>query len=395
MAVRHNKTNGVANPLRGPREWNDGGYLSIGIEEELLLLHEEDLSPANRIEQVLERLDGSPSRQASQEIHRSIVEFATGVHGNSDAATNEVLELRRGLDARLRELGLRAAGSGTHPFAEWSQTSVTAGERSEFLHDFLRGLARQEPTFAMHLHLGLPDGEAAVELMDRIRVHLPLLLALSANSPFWRGVDTGLASSRTPLFQTFPRVGLPRPFGSWAGYSHAMKPLLESGAVPDRSFLWWDVRLRPAQGTLEIRIMDSQSTADRTGALASLTQCLAKLELEEGYSSRRSIEAHEVICENRYLAARDGARASLVDADCAERVSVRDRLAELLEACATHASDLDCAASLEHCRQLVEDPSPDRQRRLERSRLGIDGMLARLAEEFTASSAPGVLAVRP
>jgi glutamate---cysteine ligase / carboxylate-amine ligase len=367
-----------------PPEWSDGGYLTIGIEEELMLLDSTGLSPANQVDEVLELLRGPPSVRTSKEIHESMLEFATGVHKDCAAAATEVVALRRGLARTLRELGLRAAGSGTHPFAWPGETEVASGRRQEFLHGFLRMLARRESTFAMHLHMGVPDADRAVELMDRMRVHAPLLLALSANSPFWQGEDTGLASARIPLFQSFPRVGMPRPLGDWDSYVGRIAPLVKSGALPDTSYLWWDIRLRHEKGTVEIRIMDSQSTADRTVAIAALAQALAKLELEENYSARAAIDCHEVIVENRYMAARDGTAALFVDAESGEQESLRHRLDRLLADCEGHAEDLGCRAEMDHCVELVTDPSAARQRRLAEGPGGLEGMLEKLSDEFVS-----------
>ena len=147
----------------------------------------------------------------------------------------------------------------------------------------MRELARREPTFALHVHVGVADPEDAVRLANRLRAHLPLLLALSANSPFWQGRDTGLASARTPLFQAFPRVGIPRAFDDYADYVEAVDLLIRCGAFPEPTFLWWDVRLQPRFGTVEVRIMDAQTTVEDTAALVALVQSIARLEVEEGF----------------------------------------------------------------------------------------------------------------
>ena len=127
----------------------------------------------------------------------------------------------------------------------------------------MRELARREPTFGLHVHVGVPDAEAAIHAANRLRTHIPLLLALSVNSPFWQGRDTGLASARTPLFQAFPRVGIPRAFTDYAEYVEAVDVLIRCDAVPEPTFLWWDVRPQPRFGTVEVRIMDAQTTLGR------------------------------------------------------------------------------------------------------------------------------------
>src|SRR3712207_2604129 len=176
-----------------------------------------------------------------------------------------------------------------------------------------------------------PTPEQAIVASNRMRANLPLLLALSGSSPYWQGRDTGLASARTPLFQAFPRVGIPRVFSSYADWVRSVDLLISSGALPDHSYLWWDVRLQPRYGTVEVRIMDAQSSIRRTAALVALIQCLVRLEAQEGYASSRVLHAQEVLDENRFLAARDGVDADLIDPDRGTRVPVRELAAELVE----------------------------------------------------------------
>ena len=213
----------------------------------------------------------------------------------------------------LDSLGLAAASAGTHPSADWHEIRVSAPERHQEVYGSMRALARREPTFALHVHVGLPTGEAGIAAFNRLRAHVPLLLALSANSPFWQGRDTGLASARTPLFQAFPRVGIPRAFGSYGEYVRAVDLLLDCEAIPDPTYLWWDVRPQPKLGTVEVRIMDSQSTLDRNAALVALVQALTRLELVDGHVDAALVHSPEVLDENRFLAARDGIDARFVD----------------------------------------------------------------------------------
>src|SRR5262249_3846506 len=151
---------------------------------------------------------------------------------------------------------------------------------------------------------------------NRLRAHLPLLLAVSANSPFWQGRSTGFASTRTTLFDAFPRSGVPRSFAGYADWVATVEPLMRSGAIADPSFIWWDVRLQPRYGTVEVRIMDAQTTVADVGAVAALVHSLARLELERTDAPETPLE---VIRENRFLAARDGMEAWLIDAGSGAR----------------------------------------------------------------------------
>ena len=242
---------------------------------------------------------------------------------------------------------MRAGAGGLHGCTTWADTEVTESPRYDFVHESMRVLARREPTFGLHLHVGVEEPEQAIRVFNRVRAHLPLMLALSANSPFWQGRDTGMRSARTPLFQGFPRVGVPRAFETYADWVEAVDVLLRCDAVPEPSFLWWDIRLQPRFGTVEIRVLDAQAQVGDTLALAALFQCVARLELERGHASKRLLESPEALSENRFLAARDGMEAQLLDPARDRRVPARELLDDLLESCEPDARDLDCADDLD------------------------------------------------
>ena len=371
-------------PLPEWAEWHQErtNPYSIGVEEELMLLDAEDHSLVNRIEAVLPRLPEAVAEQTSQEVHSSVVEICTPVEATVSAAIDALRHLRTEIADTLATLGMRGAGAGTHPFAIWQETVVTGGDRYEYVHGSLRELARREPTFALHVHVGLPDQETAIQVHNRMRVHLPLLLALSANSPFWQGRDTGLASARTPLFQAFPRVGIPRAFRDYAHYAKEVDLLIRTDAVPDRSFLWWDIRPQPAIGTVEIRSMDCQTRVEDAVPLVALTQCLVKMEAEERRTTEVSIDSQEAIMENRFIAARDGVEARLIDADIEERRPVREILTELVDHCRSHAQDLGCEAELEDSLRLLDDPPADRQRKLAEESPSLAVVVRHMADEL-------------
>lgn len=270
--------------------WADAdglGAYTLGIEEEAMLLDPRTWALAHRIGELLPRLPTDVQSRVSAETHGSAFEVQTGVTGTVAEAVAEIRDLRGRLERTLAGLGLRAAVSGTHPFAIWQEIAISGGERYQFVYGSMRELARREPTFALHVHVGVPDPETAIRVCDRIRVHLPVLLALSANSPFWQGRDSGLASARTPLFQAFPRVGAPRAFGDYASYVETVDLLIRTDAIPESAFLWWDVRPQPTLGTVEVRVMDAQTRCADTAALVALVACLVKLEARRGSRPRR------------------------------------------------------------------------------------------------------------
>ncbi len=347
-----------------------------------MLLNPDDWSLAQEVERVLDALHPALARRVESETHRCVVELGTGVHRDAAGAAGESEQLRQALARDLQPLGLRAACAGTHPFAVWQDTVVSNGRRYRFLYGSMRELARREPTFALHVHVGVPDAESAIRLLNRMRTHLPLLLALSANSPFWQGRDTGLASARTPLFQAFPRVGTPRMFRDYADWVETVDLLLRCEAFPEPTFLWWDVRPQPRFGTVEVRIMDAQTSPADTAALVALVQSLARLELEEGYASPEAMSRQELLDENRFLAARDGVDARLIDARAERRVPVRVQVRDLLDACGPHAAALGCEAELAGIERLAERGGAERQVARARADDRLAGLVQMLADAF-------------
>ena len=269
--------------------------------------------PASRSEEVLTALDPEVAEHTAAETHGSAVELATDPHETvADGGTSALRPARRprrraararpgrrrGRHASARALGgharsrpARATSSSTPRCASW------------------RGASRRSRCTSTSR---CRTRDAAIRALNGVRAHLPVLLAASANSPFWQGRDSGLASARTPVFQAFPRTGPPRHFATYAEYVEAIDVLLRCDAFPEPTFLWWDVRLQPALGTIEVRVMDAQTRVTDTAALAALVQCLVRREALEGDEAAAPM-APEVLEENRFLAARDGMRASLVD----------------------------------------------------------------------------------
>jgi glutamate---cysteine ligase / carboxylate-amine ligase len=362
----------------GWAEWRPrSAPYTVGIEEEAMLLDPVGWKLSQTCTDVLAALPPDLAARATAETHGSALELATDVHRTIGSAVEELCDLRTGLAEALALRGLAVASAGTHPFAVWSDIVVSPGERYQFLYGSLRELARREPTHALHVH----DPEDAIRAANRLRAHLPLLLALSGNSPFWQGRDTGLASARTPLFQAFPRVGIPRAFRDYQDWVDTVDMLVRCDAFPDPSFLWWDVRLQPRFGTVEVRIMDAQARVADTAGLAALVQTLVRLELEDGHASEALLGLPEAIEENRFLASRDGMAASFLDPDLEMSIPARTIAYELLEACSPHAHDLLCFDELQHVRQLIQTPGAAWQRYTATSR-GLGGLLADLADAY-------------
>jgi len=346
-----------------------------------MLLDPTDWGLAERGDEVLARAGEELAGRCAAETHEAALELRTAPHATVREAIDEMRDLRRLLVSELDQLGMAAASCGTHPGPLAEPTRVSPSSRYQVIHRTMRGLARREPTFALHVHVGVPDSTSAIRLLNQLRAHMPLLLALSATSPFLRGRSTGLASNRTIVFQGFPRTGIPRRFDSYADWVRTLDVLLRSGAIPEPTFLWWDVRPQPRLGTVEIRIMDAQPRLAATAALAALVQALARLELEQGYASLALVSAQEVLAENRFIAARDGTRAELIDPRTSSRVAVATVLDEVLAAARPHAKALDALEQLDSLPALVRTAEASRQERLAAS-AGIPALVADLAARF-------------
>jgi carboxylate-amine ligase len=345
-----------------------------------MLLNPADFSLAHSGEKVLRRLSGELRAYTAPETHASVIELATGIHSDVAGAVAELSALRALLDRELRAMGLSAASAGMYPLSYSGETRVSGSARDGVVADSMRMLARREPTLALHVHVGVPDPEDAIRVLNGLRDAVPVLLALSANSPFSRGRDSGFASARTVIFQAFPRTGTARRFSGYADYVQAVDALIASGAVPDPSFLWWDLRLQPELGTVEVRVMDAQTTAADTAALIALVHSLARLALES--ESPENGVGPEVLAENRFLAARDGLDARLIDPFERQLVPARAQLDALLARCRAHARALGCAFELDQVRRLAAANGVDRQRAWVRVG-GLIEMVQTLSELFS------------
>jgi carboxylate-amine ligase len=355
---------------------------TIGVEEELMLLGGASAyAPSPSSGAVLSRLSGELSACVSPETHASVIELATGIHRRVTEATAELAALRSQLARELSELGLHAACAGTYPLVRRDDIRTSGAGRYGAITASMRMLARREPTLALHVHVGVPDPEDAIRLLNGFREVVPVLVALSANSPFSGGRDSGFASARTVIFQAFPRTGTARRFAGYGDYVEAVDALIASGALPDPSFLWWDARLQPALGTVEVRAMDAQSSVGDTAPLVALVQSVAMLVLEG--EPPDAATAPEVLAENRFLAARDGLHARLINRATRKLEPVQELVYDLVQRCRPFAAALGCSAELEQIGRLAASNGADLQRAWARE-AGLLGLVATLSRRFTA-----------
>jgi len=331
----------------------DGPRYTVGIEEELMILDAASLDLVNAIDSILG--EQPPAGEIKPELLESVLEIATSPCADVRQAGEELRALRAFARDRARRKGLEIASSGTHPFARWEDQRVVSDDRYRGLIRSLGFVARQELVFGMHVHVGMADPQETVAVANAMRPYVPLLIALSANSPLWRGEPTGLMSSRVPIFRAFPRVGLPPRFQGWGDFARRVQAMSEAGLIEDYTFLWYDVRPHPRLGTIEVRAMDSQTRVEHTLALSALVVSLVKLLVERFQRREQPPEPHwEMLDENRWLAARHGLEAELFDAAAGERRGVRELSAELLGELGPHARELGCAAELEVVHDLLD-----------------------------------------
>jgi carboxylate-amine ligase len=322
-----------------------GPRYTVGIEEELMIVDAASLDLVSAIDTMLG--EQPPAGEIKPELLESVLEISTSPCPGVAAAGEELAALRAIVRDRARAHGLEVGAAGTHPFARWEDQRVVSDDRYRGLVRSLGFVARQELVFGMHVHVGMADPDEAVAVANSLRPHIPLLIALSANSPLWRGDTTGLMSSRVPIFRAFPRVGLPPRFDGWQDFARRVELLTDAGMIDDYTFLWYDVRPHPRLGTVEIRAMDSQTRVEHTIALAALIVCLVKLLTEQVQAGGSEPEpAWEMLDENRWIAARHGLAAELFDAADGSRRPVRELTERLLERLGPHAHELGCAEAL-------------------------------------------------
>jgi glutamate---cysteine ligase / carboxylate-amine ligase len=364
-----------------------GPPYTLGVEEELMIVDAETMDLVSAIEEMMVDVPPETEGQVKPELLQSVLEISTDVCRKVSEAAGQLDELRRRVRQTAEKKGLTIGAAGTHPFAKWEDQRIVEHERYHEILDALGFVVRQELLFGLHVHVGIDDPDKAIHVANGMRVHIPILLALSANSPFWRGMATNLMSARTPIFRLLPRVGVPHHFDSWADYQSRIEFMVEAGAVQDYTFLWWDVRPHPNLGTIEIRCCDAQTRLDHTIALTALIQAMCK-ELAEHYEAGFELGAfpHELLDENKWLAARYGLTGELIDLPHSARVPARELARRLVERLRPHAGELGAERELEGVLEMTEGGN-GAERQLADWRADRD--LRELVRKIVASTARG------
>ena len=305
---------------------------TLGIEEEFAIIDPETRELRSHIHEILEGGKIMLKEQIKPEMHQSVVELGTEICQSIVDARAHVLELRSKLAELAGRSGLKIASVGTHPFSHWHDQLITEGERYQEIVKDMQLLARANLIFGLHVHVGIPDRAVAIHVMNQARYFLPHIYALSVNSPFWVGHNTGLKGYRLKVFERFPRTGIPDAFESLSEYEDYCKLLVKTGCVDNAKRIWWDIRLHPFFDTLEVRVCDAQSRVDDTLAIAALIQAvIAKLHklLRQNITFR--VYRRRLLDENRWRASRYGIDGKLIDFGRETEVETRSLLNELLE----------------------------------------------------------------
>ena len=340
---------------------------TIGIEEEYQTIDpvSRDLRSHIQVE-LLEKGKKLLQERVKAELHQSVVEVGTSVCKNIKEAKSEVKTLRRNIIRLANENGLRVASVATHPFSDWRTQEIHPDPRYKDIVEDMQLVARANLIFGLHVHIGIEDRETAIHMMNHARYFLPHILALSTNSPFWLGMNTGLKSYRCKVFDKFPRTNIPDYFPSWGEYENFIKLLIKTNCIDNAKKIWWDIRPHPFFNTIEFRVCDIPMRADETIALAALIQATVA-KLYKLYTANQGFRLYRraLIMENKWRAARYGLDGKLIDFGKQTEVSARDLVREYLDFVDDVVDELDSREELNYIHEILERGSgADRQLRV-------------------------------
>ena len=348
------------------------------MEEELLLVDPSTHALVHVAEHVLGAIQ-LPESLAAHEAFAAEIELRTPVSRTAGEAVRALVEAR----AAARAAGATLMASGLHPSARWGDVRLTDKPRYRALDQTMRSLIKRTPECALHVHVGAPDPDAAIRMLNGLRLHLPLLQGLGANSPYWFGTDSGLASARFSIVRAYPRRGVPRFFSSWDEYAETVEATGAAGDFDDYTFIWWDVRAHPRVGTVEVREIDVQPSLADTAALAALVQALAAHALESPPAAGLPAEA---IAESSFRASRDGLDATILH-DGALR-PLRDVARATVESVAGHARELGSADALEGIDRILREGGGATRQRASAQRGGMSELLGQLVRDTEGAAWP-------
>jgi carboxylate-amine ligase len=331
--------------------------LTLGIEEEYQTVDPETRDLRSHIHaEILQKGKLILAERVKPEMHQSVVEIGTGICANIQEAKAEVKMIRQQIVTLAKQNGLRLSAGGTHPFARWNEQEIYPDDRYKTIVEDLKMVARANLIFGLHVHVGVEDRETAIQLMNGARYFLPHLLALSANSPFWLGMETGLRSYRCKVFDKFPRTNIPDLYSSWSEFENYVNLLIHTNCIDNAKKIWWDIRPHPHFPTLEFRVCDMPMRFEETIAIAALCQAIiAKLYLlhEKNQSFRHY--SRSLLMENKWRAARYGLDGNMIDFGKQTEVPARQLIEEILDFVDDVVDELGSREEISYIRQILEN----------------------------------------
>jgi glutamate---cysteine ligase / carboxylate-amine ligase len=362
---------------------------SIGIEEEYQTIDPETRDLRSHIHaEILEKGKLLLQERVKAEMHQSVVEVGTGVCKNIKEAKAEIKMLRRDIIRLANENGLRLASVATHPFSDWRTQEINPDDRYKNIVEDMQLVARANLIFGLHVHIGIEDREVAIHMMNHSRYFLPHLLALSTNSPFWLGMNTGLKSYRCKVFDKFPRTNIPDYFPSWGEYESFIKLLIKTNCIDNAKKIWWDIRPHPFFNTIEFRVCDIPMRVDETIAIAALIQATVA-KLYKLYAANQGFRLYRraLIMENKWRASRYGLEGKLIDFGKQTEVPARDLIYEYLDFVDDVADELDSREELKYIHTMLERGSgADRQLQVYKETGDLKKVVDYIIEETEAGS---------
>jgi carboxylate-amine ligase len=365
---------------------------TLGVEEEYMLLDGETFDLVQHIDTVLAAVSGHELEpRINAELMQSVLEIATPVCRTPADVADQLRQIRAYVCAVARDEGMRVGSAGTHPFSLFERQRITARDRYRTLVDQLQYVARRELIFGMHVHVAVDDAEKAIQVVNGLLNHLGQLLALSASSPFWRGEPTGLSSSRQMVFAAFPRSGPPPRFKDYADYAAVVGQLEKTGCIADYTHIWWDIRLHPRLGTIEIRICDATTRLEDVVAVTAYCQALVKHYCERHERGEEIPSYHRILTtENKWLAARYGLEAPVMDLATGRRnrVPVAQLIRRTVKDLEPHARELGTERELEGILEiLARGNGSDRQLRIFNANRDIVEVVQEIADATEVAAA--------
>jgi carboxylate-amine ligase len=311
----------------------DRPSLTIGIEEEYQTIDPETRDLRSHIaSEILPKAKLALHEAVKPEMHQSVIEVGTRVCKDVKEARENIQALRREMITLASQNGMLLAAGSTHPFSDWKLQEIYPDERYQRVVEDMQLIARANLVFGLHVHIGIEDRNTAIHIMNSMRYFLPHILALSSNSPFWMGMNTGFKSYRVKVFERFPRTGIPDTFSNWSEYENFVNLLVRTNCIDNGKKIWWDIRPHPFFNTLEVRVCDIPMRLDETMAIAALIQATVAM-LYKLHASNKSyrIYGRALISENKFRASRYGLDGKLIDFGKEEEVPLRQLILEYLD----------------------------------------------------------------